>query len=82
MKNLFLRLATTLIVFFILTLPHLLYMITFEANIYTNEAGKYETNITAWGIPYSYNIMIVVAIVSGVLGAIIAHKISNKNGRS
>jgi hypothetical protein len=53
-------------------------MITFKANIYINESGKYETNITAWGIPYSYNIMIVVAIASGVLGAIIAHKISNK----
>ena len=30
----------------------------------------------------SHDIMLVVAIVSGILGAIIAHKISNKNGRS
>lgn len=75
MKRLNLTICVTFVLYTLLTLPHFLYMITYDANIYINEFGKVVTEISAIGFPYPRKMFIIIPPITIILSKKIVDKI-------
>jgi hypothetical protein len=76
-SNLSLNVLTSLLIFFILTAPHIFYMTTYKSNIYINDIGEVVSEVSAIGFTYSVYAIILCSIASAILGRVITKKLEN-----
>ena len=73
-EKLFINMIISLFIFFILTSPHILYMMTYDVD-YNFDSGnliKYESTI---GFPYNMISIILCSISSIILGRLVTNEI-------
>jgi len=74
MEKLFLNIILSLLIFFILTSPHIIYMLTYHSDIYIDHTGVVR-NISAIGFRYSMIAIIFCSLSSVILGRLIVNKL-------
>jgi hypothetical protein len=76
MEKFFLNILLSLVIFFVITSPHILYMLTYDSDIYIDHAtGEFVRSVSAIGFPYSMLTMVICAVSSGILGKLILDRI-------
>ena len=66
----------SLAIFFLLTSPHIIYMITYDSNIYVNSSGEVVKDITAYGFSYSLAGILTCSLLSGIIGTFLTNRIT------
>jgi len=75
MEKLFLNIILSLLIFFILTSPHILYMLTYDSDIYIDHTGQVVRNVSAIGFRYSMTTIFICSLSSIVLGRLIMNRL-------
>lgn len=71
-----LNVLMSLAIFFLLTSPHIIYMITYDSNIYVNSSGEVVKDITAYGFRYSLVGILTCSFLSVVFGKLLTNRIT------
>jgi hypothetical protein len=75
MEKFFLNIILSLLIFFILTSPHIIYMLTYHSDIYIDHTGQLVRNVSAIGFRYSMTAIIFCSLSSVILGRLIMNKL-------